>query len=653
MRSLWSANSMLSCRPRSWILDVPEFLGLQKSPNLKWFMTAAIVALPVILFQTTYYVGWQSDLDQLFRGGGRGSPRNHEPGYVRHLKSGVGSWEGDAWVPGFPGPWVPIDLLLYSSYPLFILFLGDSLTHAMYTTACERLHLSGFELLSGFEACGGVGIGQDEYLLVYSLVCGSQKDPPYFRSCRQDDSGGNSKFTWDYTISRHLQEVTTSLVEKCEREPDIISIHFGVWDLANEWSKQTNYGADNVSWFDEQFNIRWQANVQRNLDYLSRAFPETMLFYRTNGPIIAEKLKDGVLESRLQPEYAHKLSVASSSFDSVAHVVDFHTLMKNNPEACTDGLHYTGISMFQSYFAIMINIFASRATSANPMKKRSGRRKDRLLKPDLAGLPYEVPCVVFLHIPKTAGTEFRANLLTFEKALAQRKGIQNYTTFQSLDNYGMIESLPPPRGVISGHWTGKLLRMDEFRKCTFVTVLRHPVERIRSTFVYHGHSQSHWRCLRSHIYQECRAPGNAPWNWFWMDNDIVRQLAGVRHWNRMDIFNYLRASDTLLEREDFQKNGSTIWRLYTELAIQTLQQVNYVCFSDNLIGCLEKLKDDFGVTEWNISVSHRNTGNPRNYDRGLDERIALANPYDMLIWNYAQKHCSSYKCRYSITDSRF
>ena len=577
-------------------------------------------------------------------------PRDYKPRryleYIKSWKSGVGTWKRGAWIPSFTGPWVPIDELTRISYPLFILFLGDSLTQNLFLEACRELNLSSIDLLDGFEACGGLGINQDQHLFVYSLLCGSN-DPPYFMYCRTG-IGGNSKFSWNYTISRHLHTITTSLIEKTQRDPDIISVHFGVWDLANEWSAATKYGVDeNQTWFNKSFISRWQENVQHRLTYLSQAFPETMLFYRTNGPIIAEKLKDGITQSRLRPEYALALSVASKAFDSVAHVIDFHQLMAKHSEASIDGLHYTGGSMYYSYFAIMLNIFASSAASMNA--KNLNEEQNRRLQSERTGQKRteqkdHFPCIVFLHIPKTAGTEFRASLLEFEMALARQRGIQNHETYQTLENYAAVESMPPARGFISGHWTGKLPFIANYSNCTFITVLRHPVERARSAFNYHGHPHSHWRCLRNHTYQDCRVPGRAPWNWYWLDNDVVRQLAGLRHWNRMDIFNYLKASDTYREREDFQ-DGNAIWKLYTELAIETLQQIDYICFTDDLRRCLEKLKYDFGVTDWNISVSHRNQGSSKKQDKDLEERIAIANPYDLAIWHYAQEFCSSFKCR--------
>lgn len=94
-------------------------------------------------------------------------------------------------------------------------------------------------------------------------------------------------------------------------------------------------------------------------------------------------------------------------------------------------------------------------------------------------------CVIFYHVPKTAGASYR-----------RPAGWDEWST------YAPLPQRPPPELqqdwlFLRGHWTPGFKSEYLHRDCWEVTILRDPLMHALSAFYFHGHESSEWEsCLQ-------------------------------------------------------------------------------------------------------------------------------------------------------------
>ena len=219
--------------------------------------------------------------------------------------------------------------------------------------------------------------------------------------------------------------------------------------------------------------------------------------------------------------------------------------------------------------------------------------------------------LVFLHIPKTGGLSLRQSLLQY---------CNTDTTFRiihQVDDSARFAALPPQRRramrLIEGHmYYG--IHEHVPNPCTYITLLRDPVARIRSFYSYVCRSK--WHFLHSHIVsgklslREC----------------IERQVT-------VELDNYMTRSLTSLDYVDVPF-GMVDEKMYL-IARAHLESISIIGTTDNMnllyrtLACMISLPAE--------SPSHINRSAPsHDLDKtGTDQFISELNNYDFMLYEYA------------------
>jgi hypothetical protein len=134
------------------------------------------------------------------------------------------------------------------------------------------------------------------------------------------------------------------------------------------------------------------------------------------------------------------------------------------------------------------------------------------------------PAVLYLHIPKTAGTSMR-HLLEAHYRAAERVYLYRYAPGIPIDDFlAMPEAERSSARLIFGHFQYGL--HDSLpQRSRYVTMLRHPVARVGSLYHhYRNHRGKFHDAARELSLDDFIQRGLA----MGMDNGMVRQIAGVR-----------------------------------------------------------------------------------------------------------------------------
>jgi hypothetical protein len=230
----------------------------------------------------------------------------------------------------------------------FVLLVGDSVDHAMFLVLCARLGGKDelHKPLFGYTSCPGVAGGTT---LVHTLICGSH-DGPYFRDCK---SRFHSDGEWTLNMTGHVQQMRTALVAAVGRPPDLVSVHFGVWDLASKWQLGE---MKPETWFDG-YPDGWVASTSSALGRFAAAFPAARIVFRVIGPTVQSRFKDPNAQQRLQMRFVASIASASRRMcaDGGWYCVDFFSMMLGMDTATWDGMHWDGGLMAASYFNTLLN----------------------------------------------------------------------------------------------------------------------------------------------------------------------------------------------------------------------------------------------------------------------------------------------------------
>lgn len=107
----------------------------------------------------------------------------------------------------------------------------------------------------------------------------------------------------------------------------------------------------------------------------------------------------------------------------------------------------------------------------------------------MATEPQTRPLVIFLHIPKTAGTAFRHMLY---ESVVCRDLDQHPMLIQSKREWkGDINAVADKVDVLCGHFPFGIHERIQGRACEYVTILRNPIDRVLSYFDYVRTTKEH------------------------------------------------------------------------------------------------------------------------------------------------------------------
>jgi hypothetical protein len=189
-------------------------------------------------------------------------------------------------------------------------------------------------------------------MLIHTLICGSH-DGPYFRDCYSRFHEGG----WSHTFTSHIEEMRTKVVAAVGMAPTVISVHFGVWDLASKW--QNGSFAQEV-WF-EGYPDDWVATASRALRRIESSFPRSVLIFRIIGPTVHHRFKDSLTQQRLDMRFVQSMAAASRAMckRDGFNCIDFFSMMLGIDSATTDGLHWDGDIMASSYFNTLLHSVCS------------------------------------------------------------------------------------------------------------------------------------------------------------------------------------------------------------------------------------------------------------------------------------------------------
>jgi hypothetical protein len=279
------------------------------------------------------------------------------------LSTGIGMWEkvenslGFKWKTFFPKDVFKnyyVDHENLSDFQnalknIFILFIGDSVDFAMFSHACSALNgkIEQHIPLFGYNYCRG----SQGAILIHTLICGSHEGP-YFKDCKSRFHGKD----WNLKASDHIEQMGSELARYVGKSPEIISVHFGIWDLATKWQ----YGAKEKfdAWFDG-YPLEWMFSAKTSLKQISNEFPNSMIIFRIIGPTVVEQFKNPVLEDRLDMRFVSAIAHSTKELCVRENFlfVDFFSMMHGMDKFCLDGLHWDGEIMVAGVLNSILNLY--------------------------------------------------------------------------------------------------------------------------------------------------------------------------------------------------------------------------------------------------------------------------------------------------------
>ncbi len=235
--------------------------------------------------------------------------------------------------------------------------------------------------------------------------------------------------------------------------------------------------------------------------------------------------------------------------------------------------------------------------------------------------------VIFIHIPKTAGSTFRSIL---KKNYGKRKSfiIHDLNPEISLGYLNKLsESELNKFDLIAGHGAQYLLHRTNQYKSTLY--LRDPVRQIISSF-YHikrsPHNVLHDDLKKIHSLHEY--------------HDYLLENGGFN----LQTYYLSRSEDDFKLKKRFKKIGEDDY----SRALHLMEQVDYVLLTEDFDRSLILLKNETGLSKLNYlsrNISKERSGEENNPE--LIEKITKAQKWDYQLYEYAEKRYSSLLNKYS------
>jgi len=237
-------------------------------------------------------------------------------------------------------------------------------------------------------------------------------------------------------------------------------------------------------------------------------------------------------------------------------------------------------------------------------------------------------CLVFFHVPKTAGTSFRHFLHDLSKDL-QWKFRMWYSP-----KPGLPKHVKRHQVVHVGHVTASFPTATHMQHCLRITVLREPMQRVASLYRFllrHSPAGSMaWEpCLNQQNRSSCHA-------WHQFQNEVTRlfSVSDVQLWNAVT------AEPRYTEQP--------LIDITVAAAMKTLCGMHFVCFMDRLAECERAVRRLVGRNVSTVGGAGNESVIPKlNADRSSrsganvsTERLAqaqAANLLDIQLYDWARR----------------
>lgn len=225
--------------------------------------------------------------------------------------------------------------------------------------------------------------------------------------------------------------------------------------------------------------------------------------------------------------------------------------------------------------------------------------------------------IVFTHIPRTAGTSFR---LVLERALGPEHILSVYG-----DNIARAKDFVAEQNLnnikaIRGHVGYGVLPGDH----DYVTILRHPMQRLLSLYAYIKVDQGHFahQQVRAMDFREFVISGVTAET----DNGMVRQLCGIEDFKQMPYAHYSIPFDSC-GPEQLEQALHNLDEHYVVVGVQER-------FDAFLLACKER----YG---WSLSAkvphANRRMAFYEHVSNEVIQQTITRNMYDLLLWDYARR----------------
>lgn len=267
-----------------------------------------------------------------------------------------------------------------------------------------------------------------------------------------------------------------------------------------------------------------------------------------------------------------------------------------------------------SVLVLTVTLFVANLQHWPPISPEDSlRMPQQLLSVHRRRPPSSSDCLVFMHLPKTAGTSVRRLL----KRAADDLGWQWFSWHR--------HNVPPVDGVVYhhhaihiGHVTPAFLQQTSTEQCLRFTVLREPIDRVTSLFYFLQRTKGYHNNTLEACFDPFTNSNSQCQYWYQHQNEMVRQLSNDRYWDNQEV-DYGRTRITGPAVADAQ---------------EFLADTDMVCFLDNLDACIQRMFGILGLPPPTLGAKNVNAQRSSPPDQVLD-RMRAVNEYDVQLYEWA------------------